>query len=312
MTDAAAAVADTTTSAGAAALATDAGAAANGAANGAAAAEVPAPIEWLGKDVPPEIDSLVRTKAWANPRDAVTAYASLEKLIGTERLAIPKDASDTANWDKVYNRLGRPEKPDGYKIAMPTSYSVPDPKDATKTIEVPINIGGTGFADKFAAQAHRLGLSKAQAEGLAQWWNSAGVENLKQMHMTGQRDSTAALNALKAEKGATWPDFEKNARLVVTQFGVTQEELVAVENAMGTAKFVALFGRVGAGMREHGVVDGGAASGGFKMTPAAALQRIADLRADKAWVTKYTAGDADAKAEFKRLHEFAHGTSPIA
>ena len=63
--------------------------------------------------------------------------------------------------------------------------------------------------------------------------------------------------------------------------------------------------RIGRSQGEAAFNKGDGGSNQFGMTPAQAQARIGELKADRAWTQKYVAGDADARAEFQRLHQLA-------
>ena len=111
--------------------------------------------EWTA-DLPEDARGFVKNKGWAKPADLLDSYRHLERLVGAERLALPRDENDRANWERVWNRLGRPEKPEGYKLPLPEKG------------------GDKALAKAFAARAHDLGLTAKQARGLTDWWNADG------------------------------------------------------------------------------------------------------------------------------------------
>lgn len=64
-------------------------------------------------------------KTWGNivqrynsPSDLAKAHVSLVRSMD-QRIAVPGENAKPEEWDQVYNKLGRPEKPDGYKFEFP-------------------------------------------------------------------------------------------------------------------------------------------------------------------------------------------------
>ncbi len=80
-------------------------------------------------------------------KNLLNSYKSLEKLRGVpeDKLIKIPDNADNENWNKVYDRLGRPESPDKYDFTPP--------KDANIDSET------LGW---FNQKAHSLGLNKKQ------------------------------------------------------------------------------------------------------------------------------------------------------
>jgi hypothetical protein len=114
----------------------------------------------------------------------VESHANLQKLVGGDKIPLPKADASPAEWDAFYAKLGRPEKPDGYGLKKPDDLPAEAWDDARTK----------GFSDV----AHKLGLTPKQAQGLMEW----ELGNVKgQMAMLAQRpDETTAL--LRQEWGA--------------------------------------------------------------------------------------------------------------
>ena len=50
--------------------------------------------------------------------DFVKSYLSAQKLVGANKVAIPNKMATDEDWDEVYKKLGRPDKPDDYKYSF--------------------------------------------------------------------------------------------------------------------------------------------------------------------------------------------------
>ena len=107
-----------------------------------------------------------------------------------------------------------------------------------------------------------------------------------------------------AELQQEWgKEFDANieaGRRAARQFGVGEEMLTKMENAIGTKDMLKFFANIGKGMGEDSFVDG-QSSGKFGMSPEAARVRINNLKSDPNWTAKYLGGDANAKEELERL-----------
>lgn len=166
-----------------------------------------------------------------------------QKLIGGSiRLPGEKDApaDRDAKLAKIYNQLGRPETPDGYKIAAPAADSG-IPWDASR-------------ADAFKGVAHKLGLTQSQVEGLAAY----DMER----SMAGAVDSTQAYNDCMAKLDQEWGAASKqmlglSRRTASTFF---DQETMAAINSTGLANnpnFVKALARMGKDLMEEGLIVGG-------------------------------------------------------
>ena len=48
-------------------------------------------------------------KGWRGPADMLTSYRALEKMLGSEKLPLPRDEQDRDGYERVYKALGRPD-----------------------------------------------------------------------------------------------------------------------------------------------------------------------------------------------------------
>jgi len=173
---------------------------------------------------------------------AESLVESQRMIGGSIRLPGEKDTPEdrTAKLEKIYNQLGRPETPDGYKLTAPTAESGV-PWDEAK-------------AEAFKGVAHKLGLTQAQVEGLAAY----DVER----SMAGAVDSTQAYNDCMAKLDQEWGAASKQmlglSRRTASTF-FDQETLAAI-NSTGLANnpnFIKALARMGKDLMEEGLIVGG-------------------------------------------------------
>jgi len=93
---------------------------------------------------------------------ALESHANLEKLLGHEKVPIPKDANDVEGWNRFSKAMGIPDKAEGYKLA-----------DA----QLPESMKGiTIDKNKFAEVAHAHKLTPSQTQGLWKIYNEINAE----------------------------------------------------------------------------------------------------------------------------------------
>lgn len=250
-----------------------------------AAASAAAVPEWTAA-LSEDARGFVRNKGWARPTDLLDSYRHLERLVGADRIALPRDENDRTNWERVWNRLGRPEKPEGYKLPMPETG------------------GDKALAKAFAGRAHELGLTTKQAKGLVEWWNGAAGEGLERTQRQNQAREAAEVDTLKAELGSTFDGEAAAARRAAHLFGFDAETLTRIERAIGTAAMLRRFMAIGRALGEDRFEGGSDA--GFGPSVEGARARIEGLKADPAWTKRYLGGDEAAKAELQRLMRAAY------
>lgn len=249
----------------------------------------PAPAangNWYDAIEDAELKGYVQNKGWKDPVELATGYKNLEKLLGSEKLPMPKGADDKDGWARVYDALGRPKTAEDYKLPVPEG----DPGE---------------FAKAASAKFHELGISAQQAQGLAEWWNGQQSGQVEQLQQQSAQKAEADIQSLRSEWGKAYDENLELGRRAAREFGLDGGKLSAIEQGLGTKGMLEFMAKIGRGLTEH-TFEGGNTTKGFGMTPEAAQQRIAALRNDQAWSTKYISGGADEQAEMKRLMSIAY------
>lgn len=230
----------------------------------------------------------IQNKGFKDPGSVIESYRNFEKLMGAPKeriLKVPEKAEDVEGWNGIYQKLGRPEKPEGYKFEM---------KDQE-------------FGKWAQGTFHELGLSESQAAKLVGKWNEyANGVSTKQQESYANKISQEG-EALKKEWGAAYDQNIAQAKRAVQGLGLDGEKIDALEKVMGFAGVMKFVHSLGTKLGEDSFVSGDSKSGGFgAMTPEAAMNRINAIKADKSFVEKYLAGDLAARQEMERLHKFAY------
>ncbi len=251
-----------------------------------AASPTPAPAgNWYDGIEDGDLKGYVQNKGWKDPVELANGYRNLEKLLGGEKIPMPKGVEDKEGWSRVYDALGRPKSADDYGIQVPDG-------------------GSPEFAKAAAGKFHELGLSKGQADALTAWYN----EQAQAQMGAGQQAQAAKveqdLQGLKSEWGGAYEENIELGRRAAREFGLDADRLTALENALGTGEMLKFMSKIGRGLTEH-TFEGGRTATGFGMTPEAAKQRITQLREDRDFTSKYLSGNADARSEMERLMKLA-------
>lgn len=233
----------------------------------------------------------VQNKGWKEPVQVLESYRNLEKLLGADKagnaVVLPKPDAPQAEVDAFYNRLGRPADPAGYKIAVPEGV---DPEFS--------KVAGTWF--------HELGLTQKQGEALAAKWNEYTGTAITGMKQAEEQKFQQEDQALRQEWGAAFTQELAKAQTAARALGVTPEMIDNMQKSMGHKATMQFFAKIGSKTGEPDFVTGDKTEQfGAAMTPGQAQAKIAELTADKNFVSRYINKDAAAVAEMKRLHEFA-------
>ncbi|MCW5623329.1 MAG: hypothetical protein KIT73_01255 [Burkholderiales bacterium] len=243
---------------------------------------------WFAGIQDADLRGFAETRGWTGVDQVVESYRNAEKMLGVPKdklLRIP-EGNDPAQQAEFYAKLGRPEKPDGYKV--PDAYK----QDAV--------VGG------FRDTAHALGLSDKQFEGALDWYTKTVTGFQQQEQQRAEQQAEADLATLRDEWGMAFDQRIEMGRRVARTFGVDEATMTKMEAAMGTAAFMRHFAGIGEKLGEDNFVDSGGAAGSRILSPEGAKARITELKNDKGWFDKFIAGDVEAKAEWDRLHVMAY------
>ena len=238
------------------------------------APEQPVP-SWVDAISDPEVLGYIQKKGWSAPADIVQGYRNLEKLVGNEKVPLPKGEHDAEGWERVFTALGRPSTPDAYQL-----------EDADT-----------------AAKFHELGLNTRQAEAISGWLGESRDRAAKTAAEEAAAKRLAELGAVRSEWGIA---YEENLRLserAVKEYALS-EHASKIEAAMGTANWLKLTAQLGRGLGEHAFATGGAPQ--FGITKEEAVEQIGALTRDRDFIKRYLSGDLEATAKMKTLHAAAH------
>lgn len=189
----------------------------------------------------------IQNKKWQSPIDVITGYKNLEKFHGVpadQLIKLPKDFNDEKAMGEVYNRLGRPDNPDGYEYKA---------ADGIKLDE--------GRMKWTSSLSHKLGLNKAQYKALidATIEYEGGIASEAQKEI--ERITGEQLEGLKKEWGNAFTEREELGKRAVRAFlpGDADQKsalMESIEGAIGTAAMLKLFANIGEKMGEDKIHSG--------------------------------------------------------
>ena len=136
---------------------------------------------------------------FSNMDDFVKSYLHSQRLVGADKIPVPNKLATEDDWNTVYERLGRPENPEGYSYDLPQESKIDD-----ATLKA------------FSAEAHKLGLLPQQAQGIMNYYNNLAEQSEKSLEY---RDETARAEAqieLRKEYGPAYDLKISQARNLAT------------------------------------------------------------------------------------------------
>ena len=141
--------------------------------------------------------------------EAIKSHLLLERLLGHEKVPIPKGKDDTVAWELFNKAMGIPAKPEGYGLA---------------DVEIPESMKGLSFdKGKFAEIVHQQKLTPDAAKGL---WG-AYTEMTKQTYAKALKDHqeliTNNVNQLRGEWGDAYQSKVELGQMVINKFSDNKE-----------------------------------------------------------------------------------------
>ena len=204
--------------------------------------------------------ALVQQKGWRSARDVLGSYQNLEKLMGSERLALPPRDAGAEAWGPVWEKLGRPKAAAGYELQAPEGR----PYDAES-------------ADWYRQTVFDLGLSQDQAAKLH--------DALLARFPVGTVEEADEMNEPLDLKRQWGPDFERNlaaARRAYATFmadgNAGEADFHAIADQLGEGPLMDLLARVGRATAEDSITARAEARSGGPRSAADAKAEIARLQ----------------------------------
>lgn len=262
-------------------------------------AEVTKTIEGLpdwAKDWSPAAQNVIAAKKWSKPEQVAEGYANLEKLLGGDKIALPKDENDPA-WKDVWKRLGSLEKPEEYAGMV-------KPVEGTPDLD-------PGFVGAMSTLAQKANLTPAQWATMVE-----GYQELSKAAMAEEGADEGAeaakidadMAALKAELGPKADAYIADAQRAGLAVKMTPDESAALMSALGVKRAMEIMNGLGSKFgKEAGFIDGKGPQGA--MTPEMARVKINELTSDPVWSRAYREGDKGKLAEMEALQKIAAGVA---
>lgn len=151
------------------------------------AAEIPG---WLQKIEDKSLQEDPTLKRYKSEHELALAHVELRRKLGANPIAVPNEKDPPEKWDEFYGRLGRPESADKYVFAPPQGVEYDAELDRD-----------------FRLEAHRLGLSQKQFEGVNQWVTKKSMDIQASSLAAHNKAVAESEEALKKEWGG---DYNRN------------------------------------------------------------------------------------------------------
>lgn len=244
---------------------------------------------WYSTIEDADLRGYAENKGFKDPAAVLQSYRHLEKMQGVppERILKLPEAGDDAGMLEVRKRLGfaPPETAAEYGLDKLEGF---DPE----------------FLKFAGEQFHKAGLP-ADVVGSTMGEIGAFLKKAEEDYNANRAAKDhAEMAALEKEWGAQGTELKALAERAANEFkgqvGLDDNDMQALVESLGPAKFNKLFAAIGSTTGEAKFVVGSGADSGT-MSPDAAAARMNQLLNDQAWVKRHSQGDVSAINEWQRL-----------
>lgn len=236
--------------------------------------------QWYdGLNLDEESLSTVQNKGWTDANSIIKSYRELEKFSGQDKndfIKIGKNEDGTFDYSEVYTKLGKPEKAEDYELS------------------------DSDFWNESREVLFKNGITKDQAKALQEFVDGYTVKSQEAMEREYNEKFEGGLENLKKEWGSSFDANVELARGVVSELGITDEQLDRIGDIMGVDKIANMF------LRMAKTTDADKPLTGYKQQSATATKesassRIAELQNDPEFMKKVSEGDPKAVQEMMDL-----------
>jgi hypothetical protein len=211
-------------------------------------------------------------------------------------VVIPGDDATPEDRAAFLAKLGRPEKPEGYKLG---SVKLAEGVD-------PVNDPTLKW---FRGTAHEAGLSEKQADALASRFFAFAQESTAREEAARIEKIKADETAIRAKWGPEAAHNERAALALARATGLEQQDIAAIVSAWGVEKWATFASNLGSRLLEadHGFEDSTVATRGtFGMAPEAARAEVEAIRQGRGELAeRIKKGDPAALRRSEELHRIA-------
>lgn len=209
------------------------------------------------------------------------SYLSLESLMGSEKIPVPKGDDDVNAWSLYNKAFNIPNSAEEYKFEID---------------------GEEKNLDQFKQLAHKYHLSNSVAQELlnAHIQDFKDYENAKVQAFNAQAEE--ATKALKAEWGLKYDENLKSAKNFLEKMSDSKEQFDYFNDKIGNdVQFIKLLSKMGNSISEGNLGGFEGQTGGFTKTPAEAKAELDKILNDPS--DAYWAGSRNKRNDAKYCRE---------
>lgn len=140
-----------------------------------------------------------------DPNVLANSYVHAERMIGRDRIPLPKDENDQEGYERAYSALGRPEKPDAYEIPKPE--------------KLPDGMQYDDDGEKYLRQlGWQNGFNNKQILAMRDAYMKREGERMENYREWQQSSRQQAEETLRREHGHGYDKFLRTAKVALREF----------------------------------------------------------------------------------------------
>jgi hypothetical protein len=249
-------------------------------------ADAAPPSDWRAS-LPPEIRDAPSVAKFNDVGALAKSYLEAEKKIGQKGVIVPGENATPEEQAAFRAALGVPDAPDAYGLKAPEG--------------IPAEVWSEDNANAFATEAHKLGLTPAQAQGIAAWWAGSMAQQMASVGL--EPDGRTWEDVLKTEWGTSFDAKLDLAKRAVKEFGADAATLEAFEAKAGGAALMRMFARIGEKVGEDKPAGMGGESAPVVNNPRQQAMAITNDKASPYWNQQHPDHLATVRQVTKLLEE---------
>ena len=239
-----------------------------------------------------EYQDTITAKGWSGPGDVLKSYVNLEKQVGADKVVLPTEGSNLAEWEG-WQKLGTPEKAEDYVLSAPEGYESYSQE----------------LSDWFRGAAHEMKLPKSMAQGFHDRYVEYMMAQAEGAQTQRADQQVEWESELQKEYGNAFPQRVEAAKRAIREYGSPELEKLLAETGLGSNPHVVrAFVKAGVALGSGPVFKDGETSGQFGTTPEMALEQIAALRGHPGYFDPGHPEHNALKNKMQRLSDLAYGT----
>jgi hypothetical protein len=185
----------------------------------------------------------LRKTTFKTREDLAKGYLNLQSKLG-KSVQLPGENATEEQRIELFKKLGMPDSFEGYDLSRPQ--------------DLPEGLAyDEDFENAFRSAAHKSGLTKAQARGLYNWYNTRIIEQVKTAGETAKQVYKKAEESLRTEWGENFEKETTLTRRFVEKYGGQDLQQFLDQSGLGNdLRLIRAFNKAAHAVGEDSLIGG--------------------------------------------------------